>query len=664
MYAAPRIKHRHLLMSLGFLCIAAEAQAVPPRTTEIRFRNQTEQTLTLVKQSTPNGSWTPKLTPPTEIKPGAQVMFKSECNGPTGDINANVRYRLGNTGKSVLEIYISWSNPFIESSYKNVYHEQGPFGYELFHTGGQGGHAKASFVLAKSRLHAVPGFKPSMHGFRFSNGDWKKDNIKLPVVMIPFPKPVGDINITNTTHGMCGGMVYAVMDYFYAKQKPPNTTMPPSNESDPLFQYLKRRLMKSWDVTGTGHNYLDYMRPTYPDTDEGVPGSGKGRAWIIAKQEWPKIKADIDAGQLSPLALVQVKSLLPTDIGGNHQVLAYAYDLSGSRVTLHIHDPNEPLDDTVRFVFDIADTSKRIDITRLVQGQSARIPINTIFRTNYDRRVPIEWTEPEPILWHHSSTGEIQFWFMDKHTQIDRRSAVDKAGKTLKVGPPFSIVGRGPFKGKNDLLWHNSSTGEMQIWFMDLHKQLDRRTVVDPAGKTLYIGPPFSIVGTSDFNADKKADILWHNSSTGEIQIWFMDEHKQVRRATVVDNAGKSLKIGPPFSIVGTADFNADRKADILWHNSSTGEIQIWFMNEHKQVRRATVTDNAGKTQYIGPPFSIVGARDYDADGKADVLWHNSSTGEIQIWFMNEHKPVRRAVVADKAGKDLKVGPPFKIVGR
>ena len=157
--------------------------------------------------------------------------------------------------------------------------------------------------------------------------------------------------------------------------------------------------------------------------------------------------------------------------------------------------------------------------------------------------------------------------------------------------------------------------------------------------------------------------IVFHHSQTGEIQIWFMDENRRLRRLSVVDEAGKDAPIGPPFSIVGVGDMDGSGKADIVFHNSQTGEIQIWFMDENRRLRRLSVVDEAGKDAPIGPPFSIVGVGDLDGSGKADIVFHNSQTGEIQIWFMDENRRLRRLSVVDEAGKDAPIGPPFSIVG-
>ncbi|MGH4011763.1 MAG: hypothetical protein ACRDTH_26985 [Pseudonocardiaceae bacterium] len=168
----------------------------------------------------------------------------------------------------------------------------------------------------------------------------------------------------------------------------------------------------------------------------------------------------------------------------------------------------------------------------------------------------------------------------------------------------------------SDILWHNESTNETQIWFMNEHQIARRATVLGEDGNAAFIGLPWSIVGTSDFNRDRNASVLWHNESTNETQIWFMDEQWVARRATVLGEDGNAAFVGLPWSIVGTSDFNGDGNADILWHNESTNETQIWFMNEHQIARRATVLGEDGNTAFVGLPWSIVGTSDFNRDGR------------------------------------------------
>ena len=141
--------------------------------------------------------------------------------------------------------------------------------------------------------------------------------------------------------------------------------------------------------------------------------------------------------------------------------------------------------------------------------------------------------------------------------------------------------------------------------------------------------------------------ILWHNSTTQETQIWFMNGCCVASRATVLGQGGKPTFVGPPFRIVGITDLNEDDTADILWHHDTTHETQIWFMNGFGVASRATVLGEDGKPTFVGPPFSIVGASERTRSGTAEILWHHSGTGEIHL----DHELRSRGQPGDGAGR-------------
>ena len=110
---------------------------------------------------------------------------------------------------------------------------------------------------------------------------------------------------------------------------PPETTPPPAGT--PLFSYLVRRLIDCWDLPGGPLTYLNLMNPLYPDGDDrrrAVQQCTAGPGGLA--KEWPAVQASLDAGRPCPLGLVKLVSANPLDIGNNHQVLAYGYDLSGT----------------------------------------------------------------------------------------------------------------------------------------------------------------------------------------------------------------------------------------------------------------------------------------------------------------------------------------------
>ena len=66
------------------------------------------------------------------------------------------------------------------------------------------------------------------------------------------------------------------------------------------------------------------------------------------------------------------------------------------------------------------------------------------------------------------------------------------------------------------------------------------------------------------------------------------------------------------WTVVAVGDFNGDGKADILWQQSSTGITMMQTMNGTAVVASYLINSN--------PDWSIAGVGDFDGDGKADIL--------------------------------------------
>lgn len=261
------------------------------------------------------------------------------------------------------------------------------------------------------------------------------------------------------------------------------------------------------------------------------------------------------------------------------------------------------------------------------------------------------------ILWLNESTRHTQIWHMSGSSRISR-STVMLDGKPILVQDPWRIVGSRDFNndGSTDLLWHNSASNETQLWYMNREARTNWATVVDEGGKPIFVGPPWSIVATAP------GQIIWHNSASGETQIWRMNGQQITGRATVLDEGGKPILVGLPWRIVSSGDFNSDGRTDILWHNSSSNETQIWLMNDRNIIGRRTVLGEDGKPMFVGLPWRIVGADDFNRDGTCDILWHNKDSGETQIWFMREHSIARRATVDVRDGGGNLIVLPWRIV--
>jgi hypothetical protein len=178
-------------------------------------------------------------------------------------------------------------------------------------------------------------------------------------------------------------MAFAARDYFDAKRTPPSDATAPG--TGPLYDYLVRRLIDSFSLPYGPIRYLELMNPALPDGETWLSRFGlspHGRAWRMILQEWPKVRADLGAGRPSPLGLVKVKSLDPFQLGENHQVLAYGYDLTGDRLTLHLYDPNHPARDTTMSL-SLGDPNRPIPI-----AYDPPSPVFAFFRVDYRPATP------------------------------------------------------------------------------------------------------------------------------------------------------------------------------------------------------------------------------------------------------------------------------------
>ena len=221
------------------------------------------------------------------------------------------------------------------------------------------------------------------------------------------------------------------------------------------------------------------------------------------------------------------------------------------------------------------------------------------------------------ILWRNSGTGEVYQWLMNGTT-------IASQGTPGTVAPSsgWVIQGVGDFNGdgKADILWRNSTTGDVYIWQMN-------GTTIASQGDLGIVSPSsgWNIVGVGDFNGDGKADILWQNSTSGEIYIWLMN-------GISIASQGEVGVVSPSsgWVIQGVGDFDGNGTSDILWQNTTSGEVYIWLMN-------GTTITNQGSPFTLSPSsgWTIQGVGDYNGDGKADILWRNSSSGDVYIWLMN-----------------------------
>ena len=184
--------------------------------------------------------------------------------------------------------------------------------------------------------------------------------------------------------------VVAILDMHEFGVIPPAEAAPPPGGSA-RFDYIVSRQIDSFENGAVPLQFFKLMDPNRPAKEPawaeilGRFGIDRhSRTWVTTKVEWPAIQKDIDAGKLAPIGLVKIVSRDPNLLGHNHQVLGYGYDLDGTKVTIHIYDPNYPNDDNVTLSFDTADPRAPATPVWSKAGKS----VYCIFRAPYMKHDP------------------------------------------------------------------------------------------------------------------------------------------------------------------------------------------------------------------------------------------------------------------------------------
>ncbi len=320
----------------------------------------------------------PISIPPEEVFHSSRLTILSTLMG--GGARIAAQPSAGQTGSG--EVVVEWQGP----STAIVEYQLEAFSSALLVPGGAGD---------KPVTRQMTAFLPSEHGFHFDNC----------FEAVPPLTLIGELKYGDASKGMCGGMVYAALDYFSAGLEIP--VIPFRDLSlrygSPLhgqvFDYIGQRLFSSFDLPTGVTNYIELMQPGFPDAQplRGSLGlAPRSRAWRMVRQEWPVIKRKLDAGQPCPLGLVCVETTDISRLGENHQVLAYGYDLSGTDLTLFIYDPNWHDRDDITLRLNVGDPEHKTNVI-YSDGRT----VKCFFETRYTFSLPpSDQTPPGRIvLW-------------------------------------------------------------------------------------------------------------------------------------------------------------------------------------------------------------------------------------------------------------------------
>ncbi len=233
------------------------------------------------------------------------------------------------------------------------------------------------------------------------------------------------------------------------------------------------------------------------------------------------------------------------------------------------------------------------------------------------------------IIWRHGITGETSMWQL-QGTTFNQTVALPTVADTrwqLAASYDFDL------DGYTDFLWRNATTGENSIWLMN-GLTISRIVALDSltgsnwqiAGVGDFFWPP-SFLGTT------RAELVWRNTATGEVSVWFRGDAGATYVAAVPDLNWQIEAIGR------IGDF---RLSSFVWRHQLTGEVSAWVMQDNDiSIYPPYKTLSVSKIMHLGTVtdthWKIRGARDFNYDLQDDLFWHNDATGENSIWSLDRN---------------------------
>ncbi|MBO3734288.1 FG-GAP repeat domain-containing protein [Glycomyces niveus] len=191
----------------------------------------------------------------------------------------------------------------------------------------------------------------------------------------------------------------------------------------------------------------------------------------------------------------------------------------------------------------------------------------------------------------------------------------------------MDVVMAGDLTGddKVDLLARDTKTGTLYTYPGNGSGGLGARITVGTGWNAMGV-----FTSGGDYNADGDIDLLTVNKSDGK--LYFYDGQGD-------GNFNPRIAIGTGWGVMDTLasvdDLNQDDKADLLAHDSRTGQYYLYNGTGTGGLGSRTPVpaslDGSGSDRYS----QIIAAGDQDGDGKEDLFAVDSRTGELELHSLN-----------------------------
>ena len=229
------------------------------------------------------------------------------------------------------------------------------------------------------------------------------------------------------------------------------------------------------------------------------------------------------------------------------------------------------------------------------------------------------------VVFQRVSDGAVYVW----GNSANGLSGHGFAGPTSGMAD-WKVIGTGDFNGdqKSDLLFQNTKTGMLFGWNMD------GNVIKAGAALSTELGASLVAKAVGDFNGDGFSDVVLQRITDGAVYVMDLDGSRPIGTG-VLDSGWVGVAPSVDWQLKGAGDFNNDGKSDVLFQNANDGSLMIWELNGAGTYGVHDTVRSGGAVATPGKDWVVKDVGDYNADGKSDVMFQQTSTGAVYTWELD-----------------------------
>jgi hypothetical protein len=143
------------------------------------------------------------------------------------------------------------------------------------------------------------------------------------------------------------------------------------------------------------------------------------------------------------------------------------------------------------------------------------------------------------------------------------------------------------------------------------------------------------VVGVADVNRDKLADIFWYNAATHTAQVSVFGSWLAIHQTLQLFQSSSSA------DVVAIGDTDGNGTPDLVCRARETGQMRVWFTQVEwgwpKTSTSALLNAEAFAPSNSGAlaGLEVQGGSDFDGDGRMDLVLRDAQGSDMRAWFLD-----------------------------